>query len=255
MSDGLLGPGPHARVRRLPKKASYDAGVIYAILDEAPLLPRGGHRGGKGRHPADVARARGSDAVPARQPVERALEGDRRERRGLRHRDALRRPAPGAQRLRVVSRVPLGGGLRCRDAGGRRRAEAAGPRPLRRRGAARTRQRSAGDDRSGVPTHDGGRRLDRRGVGEGVGGTDRGPRRGPGAADLVWDGAGASAIRGARALERRGDGLGRRPTARIGPPAVGRGSDRARRPTRQDCADHAGRRARSHVDRARRSIA
>jgi hypothetical protein len=37
MSDGLLGPGPHARVRRLPKKASYDAGVIYAILDEAPF--------------------------------------------------------------------------------------------------------------------------------------------------------------------------------------------------------------------------
>lgn len=37
MSDGLLGPGPHTRVRRLPKKASYDAGVIYAILDEAPF--------------------------------------------------------------------------------------------------------------------------------------------------------------------------------------------------------------------------
>jgi nitroimidazol reductase NimA-like FMN-containing flavoprotein (pyridoxamine 5'-phosphate oxidase superfamily) len=37
MSDGLLGPGPHSRVRRLPKKASYDAGVIYAILDEAPF--------------------------------------------------------------------------------------------------------------------------------------------------------------------------------------------------------------------------
>ncbi len=37
MSDGLLGPGPHTRVRRLPKKASYDAGVILAILDEAPF--------------------------------------------------------------------------------------------------------------------------------------------------------------------------------------------------------------------------
>lgn len=37
MSDGLLGPGPHTRVRRLPKKANYDAGVIYAILDEAPF--------------------------------------------------------------------------------------------------------------------------------------------------------------------------------------------------------------------------
>jgi nitroimidazol reductase NimA-like FMN-containing flavoprotein (pyridoxamine 5'-phosphate oxidase superfamily) len=37
MSDGLLGPGPHSRVRRLPKKASYDAALIYAILDEAPF--------------------------------------------------------------------------------------------------------------------------------------------------------------------------------------------------------------------------
>jgi nitroimidazol reductase NimA-like FMN-containing flavoprotein (pyridoxamine 5'-phosphate oxidase superfamily) len=30
-----LGPGPRTRVRRLPKKASYDAEVIYQILDEA----------------------------------------------------------------------------------------------------------------------------------------------------------------------------------------------------------------------------
>jgi uncharacterized protein len=30
-----LGPGPRTRVRRLPKKASYDADVINAILDEA----------------------------------------------------------------------------------------------------------------------------------------------------------------------------------------------------------------------------
>jgi uncharacterized protein len=30
-----LGPGPRTRVRRLPKKASYDAEVINAILDEA----------------------------------------------------------------------------------------------------------------------------------------------------------------------------------------------------------------------------
>ncbi|MGB8179503.1 MAG: pyridoxamine 5'-phosphate oxidase family protein [Acidimicrobiales bacterium] len=34
MSDAL-GPGPRTRVRRLPKKASYDAAVINAILDEA----------------------------------------------------------------------------------------------------------------------------------------------------------------------------------------------------------------------------
>jgi nitroimidazol reductase NimA-like FMN-containing flavoprotein (pyridoxamine 5'-phosphate oxidase superfamily) len=30
-----LGPGPRTRVRRLPKKASYDAAVINSILDEA----------------------------------------------------------------------------------------------------------------------------------------------------------------------------------------------------------------------------
>jgi uncharacterized protein len=30
-----LGPGPRTRVRRLPKKASYDTEVIYQILDEA----------------------------------------------------------------------------------------------------------------------------------------------------------------------------------------------------------------------------
>jgi hypothetical protein len=30
-----LGPGPRTRVRRLPKKASYDAAVIHQILDEA----------------------------------------------------------------------------------------------------------------------------------------------------------------------------------------------------------------------------
>lgn len=34
MSD-TLGPGPRTRVRRLPKKATYDAGEINAILDEA----------------------------------------------------------------------------------------------------------------------------------------------------------------------------------------------------------------------------
>jgi uncharacterized protein len=34
VSDAL-GPGPRTRVRRLPKKASYDAEVIYQILDEA----------------------------------------------------------------------------------------------------------------------------------------------------------------------------------------------------------------------------
>lgn len=34
MSD-TLGPGPRTRVRRLPKKASYDTEVIHQILDEA----------------------------------------------------------------------------------------------------------------------------------------------------------------------------------------------------------------------------
>jgi uncharacterized protein len=34
VSDAL-GPGPRTRVRRLPKKASYDAAVINSILDEA----------------------------------------------------------------------------------------------------------------------------------------------------------------------------------------------------------------------------
>ncbi|HUV58133.1 MAG TPA: pyridoxamine 5'-phosphate oxidase family protein [Acidimicrobiales bacterium] len=37
MSANDLGPGPRTRVRRLPKKASYDAETIYAILDEARL--------------------------------------------------------------------------------------------------------------------------------------------------------------------------------------------------------------------------
>ena len=35
MSVNELGPGPRTRVRRLPKKASYDAETIFAILDEA----------------------------------------------------------------------------------------------------------------------------------------------------------------------------------------------------------------------------
>jgi nitroimidazol reductase NimA-like FMN-containing flavoprotein (pyridoxamine 5'-phosphate oxidase superfamily) len=37
MSGDVLGPGPNTRVRRLPKKAVYDAAVIDAILDEARL--------------------------------------------------------------------------------------------------------------------------------------------------------------------------------------------------------------------------
>ena len=37
MSGSALGPGDHSRVRRLAKKANYDAAVIYAILDEARL--------------------------------------------------------------------------------------------------------------------------------------------------------------------------------------------------------------------------
>ncbi|MGD0853795.1 MAG: pyridoxamine 5'-phosphate oxidase family protein [Acidimicrobiales bacterium] len=36
MSDAL-GPGPKTRVRRLPKKATYERDVIYAVIDEAPL--------------------------------------------------------------------------------------------------------------------------------------------------------------------------------------------------------------------------
>ena len=35
MSGEELGPGTHTRVRRLPAKASYDASVIYSILDAA----------------------------------------------------------------------------------------------------------------------------------------------------------------------------------------------------------------------------
>lgn len=35
MSAEPLGPGPRTRVRRLPKKASYDEETIFAILDEA----------------------------------------------------------------------------------------------------------------------------------------------------------------------------------------------------------------------------
>ncbi len=35
MSDKVLGPGPHTRVRRLPEKARYDEDTINAILDEA----------------------------------------------------------------------------------------------------------------------------------------------------------------------------------------------------------------------------
>lgn len=35
MSEDDLGPGPRTRVRRLPKKASYDRDLIYALLDQA----------------------------------------------------------------------------------------------------------------------------------------------------------------------------------------------------------------------------
>ena len=36
MSD-VLGPGPKTRVRRLAEKANYDANVVFAVIDEAPL--------------------------------------------------------------------------------------------------------------------------------------------------------------------------------------------------------------------------
>ena len=35
--SGLLGPGPHTRVRRLPEKARYDEATIFSILDEARM--------------------------------------------------------------------------------------------------------------------------------------------------------------------------------------------------------------------------
>jgi nitroimidazol reductase NimA-like FMN-containing flavoprotein (pyridoxamine 5'-phosphate oxidase superfamily) len=35
VSDDVLGPGPRTRVRRLPKKATYDENTIFAVLDEA----------------------------------------------------------------------------------------------------------------------------------------------------------------------------------------------------------------------------
>ena len=37
MSEDVLGPGRHTRVRRLPEKARYDVEVINAILDEARI--------------------------------------------------------------------------------------------------------------------------------------------------------------------------------------------------------------------------
>ena len=37
MSDDVLGPGPHTRVRRVVTKASYDRATIEAIIDEARL--------------------------------------------------------------------------------------------------------------------------------------------------------------------------------------------------------------------------
>jgi len=36
MSD-VLGPGPKTKVRRLAEKANYDADVIFAVIDDAPL--------------------------------------------------------------------------------------------------------------------------------------------------------------------------------------------------------------------------
>jgi len=35
MSDGVLGPGPRTRVRRLPAKANYESETVYSIIDEA----------------------------------------------------------------------------------------------------------------------------------------------------------------------------------------------------------------------------
>jgi uncharacterized protein len=35
VSDDVLGPGPRTRVRRLPKKATYDEATIFTVLDEA----------------------------------------------------------------------------------------------------------------------------------------------------------------------------------------------------------------------------
>jgi len=35
VSDDELGPGPRTRVRRLPKKATYDEATIFAVIDEA----------------------------------------------------------------------------------------------------------------------------------------------------------------------------------------------------------------------------
>lgn len=37
MSDELVGPGPHTRVRRLAEKARYERDVVFAVLDEARL--------------------------------------------------------------------------------------------------------------------------------------------------------------------------------------------------------------------------
>jgi nitroimidazol reductase NimA-like FMN-containing flavoprotein (pyridoxamine 5'-phosphate oxidase superfamily) len=37
MSDELVGPGPHTRVRRLAEKARYEQDVVFAVLDEARL--------------------------------------------------------------------------------------------------------------------------------------------------------------------------------------------------------------------------
>ncbi len=42
----VLGPGERTRVRRLPKKASYDKDTIYAILDEAWVCHMAGTVGG-----------------------------------------------------------------------------------------------------------------------------------------------------------------------------------------------------------------
>ena len=178
MIGGDLGPGPRTRVRRLPDKARYDAEQIYSILDEAHMCHVGAIVDGQAvvlptlhAREGNVVYLHGSQS----NAVMRAVLASASACVTVTLYDGLRLARSGFESSIAYRSVVLFGAAReIVDEGEKARildlfVDAVLP----------GRAESASDDRFGDSPHQGGRSVHRRSVGQGVGRSHRGLRRGP----------------------------------------------------------------------------
>jgi nitroimidazol reductase NimA-like FMN-containing flavoprotein (pyridoxamine 5'-phosphate oxidase superfamily)/8-oxo-dGTP pyrophosphatase MutT (NUDIX family) len=214
----LLGPGPKSRVRRLPAKATYEADVIFAVIDEAPLC-----------HVASIVNG-GAVVIPTLH----AREGQTIFLHGSPSNAVMKSIV---ERGEACVTMTLYDGLRLARSGfessiAYRSVVVFGAATLVSDDAEKARVldlfvdavlpgRSTRHERRRATPHHGGRGRDRRGFGQAVLGSDGRSRRGPRPPGVVRHGAGAHGVLRADPRYERRDGRGNHTGAGVGGAAPG----------------------------------